>query len=49
MRRETFGIPNNVNSLMLRLVPLHEVQIFHPVMFILNLADGHEARNYVNT
>jgi hypothetical protein len=49
MRRETFGFPNYVISLMLPLVPLCEVQIFHPVIFILNLADGHEVGNYVNT
>jgi hypothetical protein len=49
MRRETSGFQNYVNSLMLPLVPLCEVQIFHPVIFILNLADDHEVGNYVNT
>jgi len=49
MRRETFGFPNYVISLMIPLVPLCGVQIFHPVNFILNLVDGHEVGNYVNT
>jgi hypothetical protein len=49
MRRETSGFPNYIISVMLPLVPLCEVQIFHPVIFILNLADGHEVGNYVNT
>jgi hypothetical protein len=49
MRRETSEFPKYVISLMLPLVPLCEVQIFHPVIFILNLADGHEVGNYVNT
>jgi len=34
---------------MLPLVPMCDVQTFHPVIFILNLADGHEVGNYVNT
>jgi hypothetical protein len=49
MRTETSGFQNYVISLMLPLAPLCEVQIFHPAIFILPLADGHEVDNYVNT
>jgi hypothetical protein len=49
MRRETSEFPNYVISLMLHLVPLREVQIFHPTIFVLNLVEGHEVGNYVNT